>query len=250
MLTTSLVPYSQAQDTSDRPKPISPPHKPVQQGFRFTATFGLNFLVNGKYSYKTAVTMPDGSALSYSGVQRSVGGTLALGASATPGGAFRRVTLGFDLNFGGLSLAERTVVPSGSVPPFSQDNLNAQVTRGSLVSSHWHPFVSPYIEHEIGSILQNRVRLGYQYVGTTASDSGSFAVGQSRAVQARYAVQFSQSSHMVRLSVHNDTFFDDSDMDHSPPPRRRSGVVQQAGVLVGTDGSVIAFVRIGPVWTF
>jgi hypothetical protein len=194
--------------------------------------------------------MPGGAALNYSGVQRSVGGTLAMGASATPGGAFRRLTLGFDLNFGGLGLAGRSVVPPGSVTPFSQDNLNAQVTQGSLVSSHWHPFVSPYVEHEIGSILQNRVRLGYQYLGTTASNSGSFAVGQSRSVQGRYSVQFSQSSHMVRLSVHNDTFFDDSDMDHSPPPRRRSGVVQEAGLLVGTDGSVVAFVKIGPVWTF
>jgi len=209
----------------------------------------LTFIANGKYSYNTAITMPDGSALGYQGVQRSSGATLSMGAAATPGGALRRITLGFDLNFGGLDVAGHPVVPPGSATPFSQTNLTSQVAQRLLISSHWHPFVSPYIEHEIGSILQNRVRLGYQYLNTAASITGSFAVDQSRSNQARYSVRLSQGSHMVRLSVHNDSWLDDTETGQAPP-KRRSGIIQQGGVLIGTDGALVVFVRVGPVWTF
>jgi hypothetical protein len=231
------------------PKPIEPPHKPAQQGFRFTATAGLNFVVNGKYNYDTVVTMPDGSAYRYSGAQRASGGTLSLGAAATPGGALRRFTVGFDLNFGGLSIAGHSVVPAGSVTPFSQNNLNTQVAARSLVSSHWSPFVSPYVEHEVGSILENRVRLGYQYFNTAALVNGSFPIDQPRSTRASYSVRFSQASHMVRLSVHNDSWFDDTEPDQ-PPPKRRTGIVQEGGILVGTDAAIVVFVKVGPVWTF
>jgi hypothetical protein len=231
------------------PRPIAPPHKPAQQGFRLTATTGLNFVVNGKYNYDTAVIMPDGSALRYSGNQRASGGTLSLGAAATPGGALRRFTLGFDLNFGGLSVAGHSVVPAGTVTPFLQNNLNTQVARRSLVSSHWRPFVSPYVEHEVGSIFQNRVRLGYQYFNTSALIDGSFPVDQPRSAQASYSVRFSQASHMVRLSVHNDSWLDDIEPDQAPP-KRRTGIVQEGGILVGTDATIVVFVKVGPVWTF
>jgi hypothetical protein len=231
------------------PRPIAPPHLPAQQGFRFTATAGLNFIANGKYNYNTAVTMPDGSATSYSGANRTSGGTLSLGAAATPPGALRRITLGFDLNFGGLSVAGQRVIPAGSDTPFSQNNLNSQVTARSLVSSQWRPFVSPYVEHEIGSILQNRVRLGYEYFNTAATNSGLFPVGQRGSPNATYSVRFLQRSHMIRLSVHNDSWFDDTEPDQAPP-KRRTGVVQEAGVLIGTDASLVVFVRVGPVWTF
>jgi len=246
---------SRAQDAPDKlpqrpPKPITPPHRPVQQGFRFTATFGFNFLMNGNYSYNTSVTTPSGNTFNYSDMQRSAGGTMSLGAAMTPGGSFRRVTFGFDLNFGGLSVAGHSVIPPGSNPPFSQDNLNTQITRATLVGSHWHPFVAPYIEHDIGSIFDNRVRLGYEYFRTSGSADGLFPIGPSRTLLGSYSVHFSQNSHLVRLAVHNDTWLDDSDIDHAPPPRRRSGVVQEGGLLVGTDGSVVVFVRVGPVWTF
>jgi hypothetical protein len=231
------------------PKPIEPPHKPAQQGFRFAATIGFSLIANGKYHYNTTVTMPDGSGLAYNGAPRSSGATLFLGAAATPGGALRRFTLGFDLNFGGLDLSGHPVVPPGSITPFLQNNLNSQIAQKSLIGSTWRPFVSPYIEHEIGAILQNRIRLGYEYFHTASSISGAFAVDQPGSMQARYSVRFSQASHMIRLSVHNDSWFDDTDTDHTPP-KRRSGFLQQAGVLVGTDGSVVVFVGVGPVWIF
>src|SRR5947209_20573886 len=101
MVTTAgLMPTSsKAQDVPEGPRqrppePIAPPHKPVQQGFRFAATIGLDFIANGKYRYNTAVTMPDGRALVYSGVQRASGGTLYAGVAATPRGAVRRMKLG------------------------------------------------------------------------------------------------------------------------------------------------------------
>jgi len=221
----------------------------VQQGFRFAATTGLTFIANGKYNYDTTVITPDGSTLRYSGSQRTPGGTLSLGAAASPGGALRRFTFGFDLNFGGLSVAGHSVVPAGSATPFSQNNLNSQVAARSLVGSRWRPFISPYVEHEIGSILQNRVRLGYQYFNTSALINGSFAVNQPRSIQANYSVRFSQASHMIRLSVHNDSWFDDTEPDQAPP-KRRTGIIQEGGVLVGTDASIVVFVKVGPVWTF
>jgi hypothetical protein len=221
----------------------------VQQGFRFTATIGFSLIANGKYRYNTSVTMPDGSALAYTGAQRSSGATLSMGAAATPGGALRRVTVGFDLNFGGLDVSGHPVVPPGSVTPFSQSNLNSQITQRFPISSSSGPFVSPYIEHEIGSVLQNRIRLGYEYFQTANTQTGSFAVDQSGSIQARYSVRFSQASHMIRLSAHNDTWLDDTEAGHTPP-KRRSGVLQQGGVLIGTDGSIIVFVSVGPVWIF
>jgi hypothetical protein len=231
------------------PKPIEPPHKPAQQGFRFTTTIGFSLIGSGRYSYKTSVILPDGREFAYNGTERSSGATLSLGAAATPGGTLRRFTLGFDLNFGGLDVSRNAVIPAGSVTPFSQSNLNAQVARKTLISSPWRPFISPYIEHEIGSIFQNRVRLGYEYLSTSRSSSGTFVADPARSIQGRYSVRFSQTSHMIRVSAHNDTWFDDTGAGQ-PPPKRRSGVIQQGGVLIGIDGTLMVFVNLGPVWTF
>jgi hypothetical protein len=231
------------------PKPIEPPHKPAQQGFRLTLPIGFNLLENGRYRYNTTVTMPDGSVLNYNGAQRVSGGTLSLGAAASPGGPLRRLTIGVDLNFGGLDTWTQAVIPSGSVTPFSRDNLNTQVAERSLSGSPRGPFVSPYIEHELGSLLQNRVRIGYQYFHTTESYSGSFAADQTGSIQAQYKVKFSQASHMIRVSVHNDTWLDESSSDQVPP-KRRFGFMQQAGALIGTDGSIIVFIGAGPAWIF
>jgi hypothetical protein len=230
------------------PKPIEPPHKPAQQGFRLTIPLGFSLAQNSKYTYHTTVAMPDGSVLDYNGADRSSGGTLSLEMAATPGGALRRLTIGLDLNFGGLETWGHSVIPPGSVTPFSQNNLNSQVAQ-SLASSSWHPSVSPYIEHELGSILQNRIRLGYQYWSSSESYNGSFAVDQSGSIQAKYRVRFSQASHMIRVSLHNDTWLDDTGTDQVPP-KRRFGFAQQAGVLIGIDGSVVVFVGVGPAWVF
>jgi hypothetical protein len=230
------------------PNPIEAPHKPAQEGFRLTATVGLSLLGNGSYRYNTTVTMPDGSALAYSGTQRSSGGTLSLGTAFTPGGALRRFTIGVDLNFGGLEAWAHPVIPTGSVTPFSQSNLNYQVARRSLTRTPWRPFVTPYLEHDVGSILGDRIRLGYEYMQTTGSLKGSFAADQSGSIQAGYNVKFSQASHMIRLSVHNDTWFDDADLDHVPT-KRKFGFIQQAGMLIGTDASIVVFVNVGPLWT-
>jgi len=246
----SAQPQSVPKESPQRPPgPIEPPHKPAQQGFRFAATLGFSLVANGKYRYNTTVATPDGSVFAYNGAQRTAGAALNLGAAATPPGALRRFTLGFDLNFGGLDVAGHTVIPPGESTPFSQINLNAQIAQKSLLSSAWHPFISPYVEHSIGSMLQNRIRLGYEYFKTAGSSSGFFSADPSGSALGKYSVRFSQASHMIRVSAHNDTWFDDTDADRAPP-KRRSGVVQQAGLLVGTDGSLVVFVSLGPVWTF
>jgi hypothetical protein len=242
---------SRAQDGTQEsqqrpPKPIEPPHKPAQQGFRLAATIGFNLIGSGKYAYKTAVTLPNGNALDYGGTQRSSGGTLSLGLEATPPGALRRFSIGFDLNFGGVDVGGHPVIPSGPATP--QSSLNAQIGQASITGPPWRPFISPYIEHELGSIWQNRIRLGYQYWRATGSYHGSFSIDQPPSNRANYEVRFSQSSNMVRLSVHNDTWLDDPETDQTPP-KRRSGMVQKGGVLLGTDGSVVVFVNIGLVWT-
>ena len=205
-------------------------------------------MANGKYRYNTSVILPGGSAFAFNGAQRSTGAILSFSAAATPGGRLRRLTLGFDLNFGGLDLLGHPVVPPGSLTPFSQDNLN-QIAQQSLINTSWNPSISPFIEHAIGTILQNRVGFGYQYLQTARSENGSFPADQSGSIQARYSVGFTQTLHMIRLSVRNESWFDDTDKDQ-PPPRRTVGIVKQGGVLIGTNGSVIVFFNLGPVWNF
>jgi hypothetical protein len=252
---TAAVPHSASAQAPGSPreerrtKPIKPPHEPVQQGFRFVAMAGLSFIQNRGYTYNTNVSTPNLGTLSYAGAQRSSGATLFVGAAATPRGTLRRFTLGCDLNLGGLAVWSQSVIPSGTATPFSQSNLNAQVSHKSLVTSPWRPFLSPYVEHELASVFQNRVRIGYQYMQSSGSLRGIFATDQSGTMQARYAVRFSQHSHMFRMSLHNDTWFDNNDPGQVPP-KRRSGALQQLGLLVGTDGSFVVFLAAGPVWTF
>jgi hypothetical protein len=244
---SSLAQVPTRESQQRPPKPIEPPHRPAQQGFRLTATVGLTLIGNGKYSYNTTLTMPNGSAFNYNGTQRSAGGTLSLGVAATPPGALRRFTMGFDLNFGGLDVWGHSVVPTGAATP--QPNLNTRIGQQSITGPPWQPFVSPYIEHELGKIFQNRIRVGYQFWQASGSYNGSFAVDRLGSTQANYNVRFSQTSNMIRLSVHNDTWLDDSETSRVPP-KRRSGLLQQGGVLIGTDGSLVVFMGVGPVWTF
>jgi hypothetical protein len=254
VLSAVAVPHTSWAQTPDSgtdkgTKPVKPPHEPVQQGFRLAAALGLSMMQNGKYSYETTVTAPGSGPLTYAGSERSYGGTLFLGIAATPGGALRRLTLGCDLNFGGLAAWSRPVIPAGAATPFSQNNLNQQVSQKSLTSSPWHPFFAPYVEHELASVFNNRARIGYEYMQTSRTLRGSFAANQPPSVQAGYSVHFTQRTHLIRLSIHNDTWFDEGEPGQVPR-RRRSGLIQEGGLLVGTDGSVVVFVGVGPVWTF
>jgi hypothetical protein len=231
------------------PRPIEPPHKPVQQGTRLAIIAGLNLLGSGHYGYNTQVRLVDGRAFNYGGTQSSAGATLFMGGAVTPPSKFRRLTLGITLQFGGLEPFNHPVIPTGTATPFSQTNLNLQVARKSLNAFPWRPIPSPYLEHELGSLLGSRLRLGYQYWRATGSFAGSFPADQSGANPANYHVKLSQSSHLIRLSINNHTSFDDPDID-AGAARRKTGFVQQAGLLIGTGPTVIVFVAVGPAWTF
>ena len=239
-----------ADEQSRPPRPVEPPHKPAQGGTRLALIFGLNLFTYGQYGYNTAITMPDGSTLNYTGKQNAPGGSFITGAAITPPAAFRRVTVGFTLNLGGLESWTRSVIPNGTVTPFSQSNLSLQIQRNAATGYGWRPVVSPYIEHELGFLLQSRIRAGYQYWHQTGSYAGSFPVDQTRSAWADYNVRLLHSSHMIRLSINNRTSLEDDTDTRAAPKKRGPGFVRQAGLLVGTNRTVMLFIGLGPDWSF
>jgi hypothetical protein len=241
---------SRSQETTQEqqkqsPKPIEA-HKLAQQGVRLTATLGL-VIETSKYSYSTTVVTQNGSALNYSGTHRSPGATPYAGAAITPPGALRRLTLGVDLHVGGLDLWGNSVTAGGSSG--EQSKLNSLIAQQSFIRPPWRSFITPYIEHDLGSLLENKLRLGYQRWQAAGSYQGSVAANLLGSANVRYNVRLSQSTHLIRLSVNNDVWSDVTETNH-PPPKRRFGLVRQGGVLIGTDGTIAAFVTIGPVWIF
>ena len=231
------------------PRPIEPPHKPVQRGTQVGIILGLDFLTYSRYAYNTTVNLPDGNVFNYTGRQNSTGGTFFTGAAVTPPAALRRVTVGITLNVGGVESWAHSVIPSGAVTPFSQRSLNSEVQRRLVYGYPWRPSISPYIEHELGSVLENRLRIGYQYSHQTGSNRGSFAPDDTGPASAQYSVKFSNSSHLVRLSLNSRTSLDDSD-ENPNAPRRRFAFVQQAGLLAGTNRTITLFLSFGPAWSF
>jgi hypothetical protein len=187
--------------------------------------------------------------LNYSGRQSSSGGALLFGISLTPRGALRRMTVGATWNMGGLESWSRPVIPRGTDTPFSQANLNAQIRRNAVGRSPWRGSVSPYIEHELGFLLESRVRIGYQYWYQPGSYRGLFPVQQSESSPvAAYNVKLSNSGHMVRLSINSYTSLDDAD-NGTAARKRSSGFVRQAGMQIGPNNFTI-FVAVGPSWSF
>jgi hypothetical protein len=235
------------------PRPIKPPHKPVQHGTQLALFIGFNFFTYGQYGYNTAITMPNGATLNYSGKQSAPGGTLLVGAAIRPPSALRRFTLGFTLNAGGLNAWSNPVIPSGAQTPFSQGNLNAQLRRSAALRYGWSPAISPYVEHDLGFLSASRIRAGYQYWHQSGSYQGSFPTEPSRSSpSAEYNVRLSHSSHLIRLSINNQMSFEDDDDPTSTATsaKRTFGFVRQAGLLVGTNQTVMVFVGFGPAWSF
>ncbi|MBV8706468.1 MAG: hypothetical protein JO182_31080 [Acidobacteriaceae bacterium] len=246
----ATAPVSTPDVPSDRPRPIEPPHKSAQAGTRLTLLLGLNILTYGQYGYNTAVTLPDGRTLNYTGKQSSSGGTVLIGTSITPPAAFRRLTVGLTFEVGGLESWTHSVIPSGATPPFSEDNLNRQIQRNSINGYPWRLSISPYVEHELGFLLASKVRAGYQYWHQSGSNSGVFPVDSTNSAVARYNVRFLHNSHLIRLSINNHTSLSEGTDTNSSPKKRNSGFVRQAGLLVGTNQTVMLFVSFGPAWSF
>lgn len=234
----------------DRPRPVNPPHEPVEEGLRFGLILGLNSMSWASYSYATSVTTPSGSLLQYSGTQVSPGGTLILGAAVSPPGAFRRWTIGLNLNLGGLESWARPVIPSGTATPFSQSNLIFQIERKYGYREGWSPAISPYIEHDLAFLFGRRLRAGYAYWNQTGKYTGLFVANPATGATGAYDVRLKYSSHLVRFSLNNYEFPDEPDTTGSGSRRgkRKTGLLEQIGVLAGSHQTIMIFVGIGPFW--
>jgi hypothetical protein len=243
---------SSASSDQDHPPPVKPPRTPEDQGFRIIVTAGISGFLSAKYGYETRITMPDGQQLRYTGTQSAPGGTMSGGVEITPPGTFRRFTFGVNLNGGGLQSWSRPVVPSDAAAPFSLQNLQVAILSRSLSATGWRPGFSPYLEHELGHLLGNRLRLGYQYWNQSGRYKGSFFPVPGSRTLAGYDIQLNYSSHLVRLTMHNFTNLDDSDINlpGSHRSKRRYGVVQEVGILGGTHETFMIFIAVGPFWSF
>jgi hypothetical protein len=243
---------SNGSSDQDHPRRVKPPRTPREQGFRIVITAGLNGFAAASYGYTTRITMPNGQQLHYSGTQRTSGGTLSGGFEITPPGALRRFTAGVSVNGGGLESWALPVTPPNAVTPFSRANLQFAIESTGWNASGWHPAFSPYLEHELGNLLGNRMRLGYQYWNQAGNYKGSFVPTARSATLAEYDVRLNYSAHLVRVSLNNFTNLDDSDVNFpgSHRSKRRYGLVQQIGILVGTHQTVMIFIGVGPFWSF
>jgi hypothetical protein len=251
VLTTNATEITGPDQQPGSPPPLKPPHKPVQHDTQVALVLGFNLFSYGQYAYKSAITMPNGSTFNYAGKQSAAGGTVLFGVAVRPPAALRRFTLGFTLDAGGLNAWSHPVIPSGVQTPFSQGNLDAQIRRGAALSYGWRPVFSPYIEHDLAFLWASRIRAGYQYWHQSGTYQGSFPPDQSRSSPwADYNVQLSHSSHLIRLSINNQMSFEDDSDPNSPPPKRNIGFLRQAGLLIGTNRTVMIFVGLGPAWNF
>lgn len=239
-----------AEDTGrDRPRPVTPPHEAVEDRLRFVLLFGLTSMTWASYGYATSVTTPSGELLQYSGTQVSPGGTLIIGAAITPPRKFRRWTLGLNLNLGGLESWARPVIPSGTLTPFSQNNLIFQIERKYGYRSGWSPGISPYIEHDIAFLFGRKLRAGYSYWNQRGEYKGAFVANPATGEAGAYDVLLNYSSHLVRFSLNNYEFLDsDTYPGNSKNRGNKMGLLEQVGVLAGTHKTIMIFVGIGPFW--
>jgi hypothetical protein len=234
------------------PQRVRPPRNPRDHGLRLVLTAAMNGLVAGGYNYTTRIVMPDGQQLHYTGTQTAPGGSMSAGIEITPPGALRRFTGGLNVNSGGLESWARPVTPSNAPTPFSLLNLQLAIQSTIFTGSGWRADFSPYVEHELGNVLGNRMRLGYQYWAQTGGYKGSFVPIPGSRILAEYDVRLNYSSHLVRLTFNNFTNLDDSDVNFpgSHRSKRRYGLLQQIGILGGTHRSFMIFFAVGPFWSF
>jgi hypothetical protein len=242
-------PPAAAPPHTREPTPVKPPHEAVDQGFRMSVVVGITAqVIPAGYAYSTRVTLPSGQQLNYVGTQTARGGALLGGLQVTPPRAFRRFTLGITMGLGGLASWSKAPIPEGVSTPFSRNNLLAAIQSRYAYHSGWSPSFSPYIEHELGSFLGNRCRIGYQYWSQSGEYNGAFVPTDGSPGVAAYNVRLKYSAHLVRFSINNLTELDDSQSNGRP--RQRYGLIQQAGLLVGTNRTLTIFLGVGPFWGF
>lgn len=231
-----------------QPPPLRPSREPNERGLRVALLIGMNFFPRAGYAYDTRISLPDGERLQYRGREGSPGVTLFGAAAATLPGPLRRITLGAGINAGGLYSRQRRVIPAGAATTFSKENLQSNIREAYANNPAWNTGFSPYIEHNFGTFRGSRVRIGYQYWEQSGSYTGSFAPTSSSRGLAGYDVRLTLRSHLARILANGYLNLEDSDTDPNTPQRsqRKSGLIRQWGVLIGTHGTLVVFAAIGP----
>ncbi len=242
---TSVAEKSPPSDTKN-PSPVKPSREARARGFELSLVVGLRVLASASYVYDTRVSLPGADPLRYSGRQRSPGLALFAGGALTLPGPLRRITVGGDINAGGPDSKDRPVIPAGVTTPFSKQKLYSDIRARYSNRLGWNAALSPFIEHDVGFFHGARVRAGYQYWAQLGSHTGSFAPEDGSAT-ANYNVRLNLRSHLVRVSV-NDYVGLEDDTETSHRSKRRSGMIQQWGVLIGTHQTIMVFAAIGPFW--
>jgi hypothetical protein len=241
----SVSEESNASDPQN-PPPVKPSKEARSQGLELSLFIGLGVMASASYAYDTRVSLPGTDQLRYSGRQRSPGAALFAGGALTLPGPLRRITVGGGINAGGPNSKDRPVIPAGVPTPFSKQNLYSDIQARYSNRLGWNAALSPFIEHAVGFFHGTRVRAGYQHWAQLGSHTGSFAPTDGSAA-ANYNVRLNLRSHLVRVSM-NDYVALEDDTETSQRSKRRSGMIQQWGVLIGTHQTIMVFAAIGPFW--
>ena len=240
------APVSTASEASDEEKPseVKPPREPRSRGSELSFLVGLGGLPTASYKYQTRVTLPSAGEFQYSGRQRAPGIAAFVGAAFTLPRRLRRITLAGTIGVGGVDSTSQPVIPSGMSPPFSKESLDSNIQDRYSKRLPWRAVLSSYVEHDIGVFHDKRIRAGYQFWNQPGMYTGSFAAAGLGA-SADYNVRLSLQSHLFRISVNDYNDLQD-ERDRSRRAGRRSGMMQQWGLLLGSHKTIMLFAGIGP----
>jgi hypothetical protein len=234
------------------PAPVKPSKEPKTRGLQLALLLGIDVVAWTGYSYDTRVSLQDGRRFQYLGKAGAPGVMFSFGGAVTLPGALRRITLGASINGGGLNSSRRPVIPAGVSTPFSQVNLQNRIFNKYLYSPGWSPALSFYVDHDLGFLHESRIRAGYQYWRQTGTYTGAFETSDKDRSLAGYDVRLETRSHLIRISVNDLGAFQDPDSNTSTShrSRRKTGMIRQWGVAIGTHRTVVIFAGIGPFWEF
>ena len=227
-------------------RPLKPPREARTRGSELSLFIGFGFLPSASYAYDTRVSFRGVEQLRYRGRQRAPILALFAGSALTLPGPLRRITVGAGINGGGPDSKDRAVIPAGVSTPFSKRSLYSDLQARYALESGWGAAFSPFIEHDVGSFHRSRVRAGYQYWNQHGAQRGSF-VAPDGSSTTNYNVQLNLRSHLFRISM-SDFVALEEDTEPSRRSKRRSGMLQQWGITIGTHQTIVVFAAIGPSW--
>jgi hypothetical protein len=236
---------SAVSDPKD-PSSAKPSREALARGLELSMLLGVEATASASYGYNTSVSLPGVDQLRYNGRQRLVGFALFGGGELTLPRSLRRITIGGGINAGGLGTKDRAVIPAGISTPSPKSSLYSHIQTRYSYRPSWQSAFSFFIEHDIGFVHGNRVRGGYQRWDQVGSQTGSFPLTGGSAL-ANYDVRLNLRSHLVRVSM-NSYLSSEDDTENSHRSKRRSGLIQQWGGMIGTHRTIVIFAAICPFW--